>query len=294
MSQLLRVSVAKKVQLSFNLAHDLPRVRGDVSQIRQILMNLVINAGDAIAPRTDGVVRIATGTAAISEPRRGRSGEIAPGRYVWIEVADNGGGMDPQTTARVFDPFFSTKFTGRGLGLAAVDGIVRSAKGFIELVSAPGEGTTFRVFLPASAGVPEAVPAPLPAPAPRSTPAPLVLVVDDEEMVRRVAATMLRRHGYRVLEAADGKHALGLLENAAETPALAFVDLAMPVMGGDELAPVLAGRYPNLRIVLTSGFPEEDARQGVPPGLAHGFLQKPYTASGLSQKIAEVLGSEAS
>lgn len=287
--QLLAASVAKRVNLVFNLAHDLPAVEEDPSRVEQILMNLVINAGEAMPPKTDGRIEIGTGTCEITPETAGQQSryEVAAGAYVWLEVRDNGTGMDEVTLSRIFDPFFSTKFTGRGLGLAAVDGIVRSSKGFIEVRSFPGGGTTFRVFLPASpskrlgeGGAPaERLPR-------RSS--STVLVVDDEEMVRQLASMILRRHGYEVLEAADGKHALRILAGSPVLPSVVVLDLAMPVMGGDELLPVLAKEYPSLKIVISSGYPEEETRRGFGGASIAGFLQKPYTAATLTNKIDEI------
>ena len=149
---LLQASVPKRVNLVFNLAADLPAVEGDPTCIEQILLNFVINAGEAIPPKTDGRIEIGTGSCEITPEMALRQSryEVTPGGYVWLEVSDNGAGMDEATLSRIFDPFFSTKFTGRGLGLAAVDGIVRSGKGFIEVRSSRGEGARFRVYLPAS------------------------------------------------------------------------------------------------------------------------------------------------
>jgi two-component system, cell cycle sensor histidine kinase and response regulator CckA len=145
-SALLRASLPRRVNLNFALAENLPSVKGDAGQIRQILTNLVVNAAEAALPDTETVIVIATGTRTITSNTNGSAGF-----YVWLEVKDNGSGMDTATKPRIFEPFYSTKFTGRGLGLAAVQGIVRSHKGFIEVNSMPGEGTSFKVFLPASA-----------------------------------------------------------------------------------------------------------------------------------------------
>jgi len=216
--------------------------------------------------------------------------EVKPGVYAWLEVRDNGSGMDEATLARVFDPFFSTKFTGRGLGLAAVDGIVRSQQGFIEVRSVPGAGTTFRVYLPASGAQRQTVAAP--APKEKATlHSGTVLVVDDEEMVRRLARLALRRRGYEVLEAADGFQALEVLRSCETPPRLVLLDIAMPVMGGDELVPILADRYPDMKILISSGHPEEETGEGMlAAGLVAGYLQKPYTSTTLGDRVGEILG----
>ena len=289
--QLIEASVPKRVNLVFHLANHLPCIEEDPSRVEQILMNLVINAGEAILPKTDGRLEIATGSAEITPEiaRQQARYEVAAGRYVWLEVRDNGAGMDETTLARVFDPFFSTKFTGRGLGLAAVDGIVRSSKGFIEVRSSPGAGATFCVFLPASEiKQPPEVAAPVPPQ--RFRVASSVLVVDDEDMVRRLANIILTRHGYEVLEAADGRQALQVLTDSPTLPSAVLLDLAMPVMGGDELVPILAQHYPDLKIVISSGYPEEEARKVFPAAIVAGYLQKPYRAIALTEKIDEILG----
>jgi PAS domain S-box-containing protein len=292
MTNLLSVSIPKRVNLSFSLSKGLPFLEADPSQIEQILMNLVINAGEAIPPKTDGVIEIATGDSEVTPEtaqQHSKEYDVTPGRYVCLEVRDNGTGMDESTVPRIFDPFFTTKFTGRGLGLAALHGIVRTSGGFVEVRSSVGHGTTFRVFLPASAKM-------APVVHPRNTPRkqPLrgsstVLVVDDEEMVRKLACLTLRRHGYEVQEAQDGENALRVLANSSSLPSVVLLDLAMPVMGGDELVPLLGAKYPRLKIIMSSGYPEEEARRVAPNGSIAGFLQKPYTGVSLAEKIAQVL-----
>jgi PAS domain S-box-containing protein len=289
---LLAVSVPKRVKLGFHLSKDLPCLEADPSQIEQILMNLVVNAGEAITPQCDGLIEIAVSSCEVAPDlarERSKAYDVAPGSYVCLEVRDNGAGMDEAMISRIFDPFFTTKFTGRGLGLAAVHGIVRTSKGFIDVHSSPGAGTTFRVFLPASGKTRAKAPEPS-APRQQIRGAATILVVDDEEMVRKLASTTLRQHGYEVLEATDGRDALQMLSGAKPLPSLVLLDLTMPVMGGDELVPVLEREYPGLKIVVSSGYPEEDARKGFASGSIAGFLQKPYTVMTLAEKIAEALG----
>lgn len=295
---LLSASVSKRVSLSFNLSNDLPPIEADPGQIAQILMNLVINASEAMPPKTDGRIEIATSSCGVT-PEIARehalSFDVQTGLHVCLEVKDNGIGMEEQTVSRIFDPFFSTKFTGRGLGLAALHGIVRSSKGFIDVHSHPGQGSTFRIFLPASGkkrtadAPPERKSIASHAQIIRSAP---ILVVDDEEMVRKLACLVLRKRGYEVLEAADGKDALRVLEESATLPSVVLLDLAMPVMGGDELVPILEKKYPALKVIVSSGFPEDYTRRGCTSPIIVGFLQKPYTAAVLEEKIGEVLASE--
>ena len=256
-------------------------------------MNLVVNAGEAIPPKADGLIEIATTSVEVTPEmarRHSRTHDVAAGRYVCLEVRDNGDGMDESTIARIFDPFFTTKFTGRGLGLAALEGIVRTLKGFVEVRSSRGFGTTFRVFLPASD---KARPMEQGGSTPREERrgARTILVVDDEEMVRRLACRTLRRHGYEVQEAQDGKDALRALAESHTLPSLVLLDLAMPVLGGDELVPILETTYPGLKILMSSGYPEEEARKLSPSGSVISFLQKPYTGVVLAEKVAQALAA---
>jgi two-component system, cell cycle sensor histidine kinase and response regulator CckA len=289
----LAAAIPKHVELAFSLARDLPRVEIDPNHIEQVLMNLVVNAGEAIPPQPGGRIEIAAYSRDVSTEeahQRSLEYEVVAGLYVCLEVRDNGTGMEEVTLEHVFDPFFSTKFTGRGLGLAAVHGIVRSAGGFIEVSSSAG-GSIFRVLLPA---VPAGQPGgPEPAVA-RSLDRGLstVLVVDDEDMIRNLACLTLRRSGYEVLEARDGREALKILETAPVLPSVAILDLAMPVMGGDELIPILAQRYPDLKVIISSGFPEDDTRRGFRHGGIAGYLQKPYPVATLLSEVSEALGGE--
>ena len=295
-TELLTASIPQGVELVLHLSdRELP-VKADPSQIEQILLNLVINAGEAIPPQTGGRIEIATSSCEIV-PETARAHAPAfdaqPGPFVRLDVIDNGSGMDEATLARIFDPFFSTRFTGRGLGLAAVQGIVRSCGGFIDVISAKGAGSTFRVFLPAAAKKPAEMPAGARQGASRrrNRRHPVILVVDDEEKVRKLACMALRSHGYEVLEAKNGRDALEVLAGAAPLPSLALLDLTMPVMGGEELVPILNQDYPDLRIILTSGYPEEETRRGFPPGAVAGFVRKPYTVATLTEKVDETFNS---
>ncbi len=289
--RLLAASVPKKVALEFDLDRDLPLVETDPSRMEQILMNLVINASEAIPAKTEGRIHIATRRCHVSPDLARRHSveyDVAPGAYVCLTVRDNGSGIDEATRSRIFEPFFTTKFTGRGLGLAAVHGIVRTQKGFVEVESSPGAGSAFRVYLPAS----QKQRAPEPAkvvPHRQLRGASTILVVDDEEMVRKLASMILRRYGYETIEAENGENALRVLEDSPTLPSLALLDLAMPVMGGDELVPILEAKYPDVKVLVSSGYPEEETRKVFPSGSIAGFIQKPYTAVALAEKIEQVL-----
>jgi two-component system cell cycle sensor histidine kinase/response regulator CckA len=295
--QLLSASISQKVELVFHLSERELPIKADPSQIEQVLMNLVINAGEAIPPRAEGRIEIATSIYEAAPEivcAHAPAFDARPGRFACLEVTDNGSGMDEETRRQMFDPFFSTKFTGRGLGLAEVQGIVRSCGGFIDVESSSGAGSRFRVFLPAgetkSATKIPAVTQP-DGSRRRDRRHAAILVVEDEEMVRQLASMALRSHGYEVLEAENGKHALEVLAGAAPLPSLVLLDMTMPKMGGEELVPILNHDYPDLRIIVTSGYPEEDLQKEFPPGAVAGFLQKPYTIAALTEKVEETISS---
>jgi PAS domain S-box-containing protein len=288
---LVHISVPKSVQIRMNLKRPLPLVEADSAQIRQLLMNLVLNAAEAIGEEP-GTVQVTTGTGHV-EPRDIAAGftadELKPGTYVFIEVQDTGCGMTDQVKRQIFDPFFTTKFKGRGLGLAATLGIVRGHGGTIKVYSVPGIGSTFKVFLPMAK---EQVAAASPQEARR----PLngvgtVLVIDDEEVVRSTTRHALVHFGYRVEMAENG---LRGVERFAESPAsyaAVLLDLTMPVMGGEEALRRMQTIRADVPVVLTSGFNEtEVVRQFAGKHLA-GFLQKPFTAQQLAQAIQKAVGS---
>ena len=249
-------------------------------------MNFVINAGESIPPKSVGSIEIATSSCEVTREmarQHSKTYDVADGAYVCLEARDNGTGMDEATLARIFDPFFTTKFTGRGLGLAAVYGIVRSRNGFIDVHSLPGAGTTFRVLLPASS---KKKPAELAHPTQGEIHgSATILVVDDEELVRKLARMALNKLGYEVLEAKDGRDALQVLADSPVLPALILVDLTMPIMGADELVPILDTKYPDLKIIVSSGYPEEEARKAFTSRSVVGFLQKPYTITVLAEMV---------
>jgi PAS domain S-box-containing protein len=281
---LIESSVPKHVELDLDIPWDLPAIEADAGQMQQLLMNLVINAAEAIdQPR--GRVLVRAGIRQLDSSyihKELPSYQVAPGAYVSVEVTDDGCGMDEQTLARVFDPFFTTKFTGRGLGLAAVQGIVRGHKGALKVSSAPGKGTTFLVLLPAAGAPAEPQPA-REVQAIRGT--GTVLVVDDEEIVRSVAKALLERLGYQVLLAENGMQALEVFQEHAGEISIVLLDLTMPVMSGEETFPRLKEICSQVKIFLTSGFSEKDVLRRFEGQGISGFVQKPFTRTSLSSAL---------
>jgi len=290
-THLLSISIGKNCVLRFNLAPTLPPLSADATQLRQIIMNLVINASEAIGARS-GIIAVTTGVARVDEdysetllpPDR-----VTPGDYVFLEISDNGCGMDRATLGKIFDPFFTTKFTGRGLGLAAVLGIIRGHRGGLKVYSEPTKGTTFKILLPCDESAPETV-------AGNSSRAPAswrgqgrVLVVDDEESVRAVSARILESVGLTTTLAMDGREAVELYRRDPAAYALVLMDLTMPHLDGEETFRQLRHLNPAVRVVLMSGFNQQDAVDRFSgKGLA-GFVQKPFEAGQLTEAVRSAL-----
>ena len=293
MAQMLAVSIPVNVALKYDLAEDLPAVEADVTQIRQVVMNLITNAAEAIG-EAEGTITVATGgrwcdRASLDETYLPEN--LPEGMYVTLEVSDTGCGMDAETKARMFDPFYSTKFAGRGLGLAALLGTVRGHAGAVKVDSQVGRGTTVTVLLPAS-GRPVAAPA-------TGKPEPVswrgsgtVLLADDEEAVRAVGARMLQAIGLDVVTAADGREAVEMYRREPRRFDCVILDLTMPHMDGEAALRQLRRIDPDARVVLSSGYDEQEvtARFGE-AGLA-GFIQKPYRLDDLAGRMKQVLGGE--
>jgi two-component system cell cycle sensor histidine kinase/response regulator CckA len=288
---LLKSAISKKALLTLNLAEDLPPVEGDPSQLGQVIMNLVINASEAIGDR-DGVITISTGARECSREYLRDSyarQDLAPGFYLTLDVSDTGCGMDQGTKERLFEPFFTTKFTGRGLGLAAVVGIVRGHKGALKVESEPGEGTTFRIRFPTAEAGGGALARERAAEVSDWRGAGTVLLVDDEETIRTLGARMLSRLGFVVLSAADGREALGLYAKHRGEIALVLLDLTMPHMDGEETFYGLRVLDPEVRVIMSSGYTEQDITSRFRDEGLVGFLQKPYTMAHLTERLRAAL-----
>jgi PAS domain S-box-containing protein len=281
---LLTAAVPKGVKVDVSVDPLVPAVDGDSTQLQQVVMNLVTNAGEALESRS-GTVSIRTGFRRLTGEAAAAL-HLAEGGYVVLSVEDDGPGMDEETRRRMFDPFFTTRSQGRGLGLAAVHGIVKGHGGAVEVRSAAGAGTTVSVLLPASASPP---PARAPLAAPIRVGSGLVLVIDDESEVRATARAMLEALGYDVMEAEDGRMGLLFFDRHRSDIRVVLLDMTMPVMSGEEVLRELLRRDPTANIVLSTGFSEIDARRRGMAGGLRGFLQKPYTV----RQLAEVIGDAA-
>ena len=289
-SKLIQTSIPKNVQLRLDLREDIPFIQADSSQLQQIIMNLVINGAEAIGPEENGTVLVTTGIQNVDEhyllTTIGEAAELTVGTYVSLEVHDSGCGMDQATINRIFDPFFTTKFAGRGLGLAAVQGIVRGHKGALKVYSTPGQGTTFKILFPATQETAPPKPAP---PVHLSGKDALILVIDDEEIIRRTAKSMLEHYGYTVVIAENGKEGVELFQVLRDKVSAVLLDMTMPVMNGEEAFRQMKAMQPGVPVLLSSGYNEVEAiRRFTGKGIA-GFIQKPYSASTLAEKIQSVL-----
>ncbi len=288
---LLQASIPKKVTLDFTCVQDLPLIQADATQLRQVVMNLIINASEAIGDAA-GSVTVATRVVTVPEALPAGAwigGPPPPGRYVLIDVTDSGCGMDADTLSRVFDPFFTTKVSGRGLGLAVVVGIVRGHGGHLAVDTAPTRGTTFSILFPPAA-VQIAAPAPV-SPALPSTAWSghgTILIADDEPAVLRLARTMVERCGFETLLAEDGEEAVRLYRAHADRVVAVLLDLSMPRMGGREALAALRQIDAALPVILSSGYPEQDAVPG-----ATAFIQKPYRLAALRETLRAAVDHQA-
>ena len=291
MQGILQVSIGKGIIINFRLASELPKVNADPSQMSQILMNLVINASEAIGERA-GLITITTGTRFCTADDLATiciEEQLYPGDYVFIEVSDNGCGMEEDERKRIFEPFFTTKFTGRGLGMAAVHGIIRAHHGGIEIESERGEGTTIRILLPTmemAERIAETDSAHL-----GGLQRPGVLLVDDEPEIRALGSQMLKMMGYMAMVAENGIEAVNTFKRHRGEIACVVLDLTMPEMDGQETLMELKRMEPGVKVIISSGYEtKEVARRFAGLGVS-GYLKKPYRFHQLSQILQSVIAS---
>ncbi|MCP4375595.1 MAG: response regulator [bacterium] len=302
MAHLLEVSISKKAVLKYNFADNLPTFDGDATQIRQIIMNLITNASEAIGDKS-GVIALSTGAMECDRAYLNSINEtllasmdkpLSEGLYTYIEVADTGCGMTAETMAKIFDPFFTTKFTGRGLGMAAVMGIVRGHGGGIKIYSELRRGTTFKILFPTTESPENSI-----ATQKHDTAETdawrgqgAILIADDEETVCAVGKQMLERMGFDVLLVSDGREAVSTFKANTSEISCILLDLTMPHMDGEEAFRELRRIKPDVAVILCSGYNEQDATQRFAgKGLA-GFLQKPYSMAELRAKLMQVFPND--
>ena len=287
---LLETTISKKAQLRLDLAPALPSVDGDEGQLQQIVMNLVINASEAIG-ENPGEIRVTTRQLEKFEaslPSRRAS------HYVALEVRDTGCGMSEETKARIFDPFFTTKTNGRGIGLATVLNIVRNHQGALLVDSQLGQGTTFRVVLPAGESQPAHRPRPENIAREALWGTETILVADDDEGIRRMNRAALERFGYKVLLAGDGEEAVRVFRDHHAEIAVVLLDWAMPVMNGDEALLRMLEIDPAARVLMSSGYAETGTLKRGGQSLIAGFVQKPYTTTYIIERLRRIIDSTAS
>lgn len=295
LSNLLGASLPKHVRFMYELAPNLPALNGDATQLRQVVMNLLVNAADAIGAQP-GLVHVRTGHGHV-----GRSyldtlhfgAQLREGNYIYLEVRDNGCGMDASMISKIFEPFFSTKFTGRGLGLAAVLGIVRSHGGAIAVESTPGIGTLFRILLSPTTTSDMGMLAPQARDGAPWSGTGTVLIVDDEPTVCRIAVRFVERCGFRTISATDG--ATGVASFLANTEALAAVllDVTMPGMSGTHALQQMHAIDPTVPVLLMSGYTEPDALIAGGDGVAAAFLHKPFQLEEVRAALRQATESRA-
>lgn len=290
MTSLLQVSLNKNAVLNYSLDPTNPVINADITQIRQVIMNLIVNASDAIGNRV-GSINLSTKVVRVSKALLGstfQAPELAEGNYILLEVSDNGVGMSPETLKKIFEPFFTTKSTGRGLGLAAVQGIIRGHKGALQVESSVGNGTIFKILLPCLAENISMVEPAKERPQTSQT-SGTILVIDDENGVREVVKSSLSRLGYLVLLAEDGVRGLELYHQYQNSIDCVLLDIVMPRMSGQAVYKELVNMNPSVKVILMSGYTEQESIVQFGVSGLKGFIQKPFAPTELQRKLKEAL-----
>ena len=288
-SQLLKATISKKVEIRFALHPELPYIDADIAQVQQVLMNLVTNASEAIGDQ-EGTITISTGTEALDQPAIDAyfpGQDLKPGFFVVLIVADTGCGMEPETREHIFEPFFTTKFSGRGLGLSALRGILKGHHAGIRIESEPGQGSLFRIHFPIGKGLPPKG-SESPNPASESSPTGTILLVDDEPEVLSSTSAILGQIGYKVIEARDGLEALDRFRQSIDEISLVLLDLTMPRMNGHETLRELQKLRPGVKVILCSGYHEQEAMKETRLGDFVGFLHKPFRLRDLQTALQKM------
>jgi CheY-like chemotaxis protein/two-component sensor histidine kinase len=295
MLELLKVSVSKHAVLEADLCKDLPGVSASGARLRQIVMNLLSNASEAIGDR-DGVIRVITRSIKVGGDWSQRpTARLGEGDCVLLEVSDTGRGIPLELQPKVFDPFFTTKSAGHGLGLSVVQGIVRGLGGAIHLTSEPGKGTTFRILLPCAevTTVTATDPAPISEDSVPTTEGATILVVEDEDPLRQPVIKILRKTGFTVFEAADGSSAIDLLHvNGSQLDAI-LLDMTIPGASSQEVIAEAARIQPDIKVILTSAYGQGIIGDAMNAAQIYGFIPKPYQLSELVKTLRMLLSPSA-
>jgi two-component system, cell cycle sensor histidine kinase and response regulator CckA len=279
--------IGEDIQIATHLDANLGQINADPTHIDQVIMNLVVNARDAM--RDGGRLTIETANVTLDEGYAGRHIGVEPGAYCMLAISDTGVGMDAETKGRLFEPFFTTKEPGKGtgLGLSIVYGIVKQSGGDILVYSEPGKGTTFKVYFPMTEVPAGSTAGETPAAGMRGV--ETILICEDESVIRKLLLAMLAKQGYRVIEAETAEQALEIVQSGASPIDLLLTDVVMPGTGGVELAKRLRQLRPGLKVLYMSGYTDNRVIGGWALEQGTPFLQKPFTAAALSQKLREAL-----
>jgi CheY-like chemotaxis protein len=287
MLDLLKVSITKQARITTDLAIRPPAVFAEVAEVRELVMNLILNASEAVRTK-GGEIHIATSPVVLSEA--GSNSELPAGAYMQLEVSDTGQGMSADVQARVFEPFFTTKTSGKGIGLSVVRRIVRRYGGSIQCQSAPGEGARFLVLLPcAEANVGFQFVVEAGESGPPLKPGATLLLVEDEEGLRISVSALLRQQGIRVFDAGEGKAAIEILRDHAHEIDAILLDLTLPGIPSDEVIAAAGQMRPDIKILLTSAYSSRDAAQAMAATQVKGFIRKPYEFGELSRALSGML-----